>query len=193
MSNTRNLAGLLNSSGFVPLPTKVAGVLPDANAPSGSVIQVVSTTKTDTFSSGSNGTFDITGLSAVITPSSTSSKILVFVKVNVGNSGAQNTSFTLQLYRGATLINAGDAAGSRIRGFAGSEEGISDGSFGQYQTYDFSTTFLDSPSSTSSLTYKVSVVLSQINVFYVNRTASDGDTAAFSRNTSNITLMEIAA
>jgi hypothetical protein len=38
MSNTRNLAGLLNSSGLVSLPTKVAGVLPDANAPSGSVI-----------------------------------------------------------------------------------------------------------------------------------------------------------
>jgi hypothetical protein len=159
----------------------------------GTVLQVVSTTKTDTFSSGSNGTFDITGLSAVITPSSTSSKILVFVKVNVGNSGAQNTSFTLQLYRGATLINAGDSAGSRIRGFAGSEEGISTNGYGTYQTYDYSTTFLDSPSSTSSLTYKVSVVLSQVNTFYVNRTGTDNDAAAFSRNTSNITLMEIQA
>jgi hypothetical protein len=157
----------------------------------GKVLQVVSTTKTDTFSTSSNGTFDITGLSASITPSSTSSKILIMAKVNVSNSNPQNTSFTLQLKRGSTLINAGDSAGSRIRGFSGSEEGISDNPYGTYQTYDYSTQYLDSPSTTSAITYKISVVLSQMNVFVVNRTASDGDTAAFPRNTSNIVLMEI--
>jgi len=43
------------------------------------VLQVVSATKTDTFSTSSTSFVDVTGLTANITPSSTSSKIMVFV------------------------------------------------------------------------------------------------------------------
>ena len=183
---------VLTSAGSLPAGN-LTGSVPASAMPAGSVLQVVSTTKTDTFSTSSDGTFDITGLSATITPSSTSSKILIMAKVNLGNTNPQNTAFTLQLKRGSTLINAGDSAGSRTRGFAGSEEGISNNTFGTYQSYDYSTQFLDSPSTTSATTYKISVVLSQMNQFVVNRTGYDGDSSAFHRGTSNIILMEIAA
>jgi len=159
----------------------------------GAVLQVVATTKTSVFSTSSTGTVDITGLSATITPTSASSKILVMVKLMTGNSGAQNTGFTFQLFRDSTQINLGDASGSRARGFSGSEEGISTNSYGLYQTYDYSTQFLDSPASTSALTYKISVALTNTNTFYINSTASDIDSSAFPRGTSNIILMEIAA
>lgn len=160
---------------------------------SGSILQVVSTTKTSQFTSTTVGSVvDITGMSASITPTSTSSKILIMVKLMVGNSGAQNTTFVLQLYRGATLINSGDTAGNRTLGFSGSEEGISTNTYGQYQTYDYCTQFLDSPASTSSQTYKVSVYLAATNTFCINSTGLDSDTSAFPRGTSNIILMEVA-
>jgi hypothetical protein len=168
------------------------GALPSTFIGTGAILQVVGTTKTDVFSSSATATVDITGLSATITPTSSTSKILVLVKLMCGNSGAQNTSFTLQLYRNATLINSGNAAGSRPLGFSGSEEGISTNSYGQYQAYDFSSMHLDSPGTTSAITYKVSVVLSQTNTFYVNSTAYDSDSTAYPRGTSNIILMEVA-
>ena len=43
----------------------------------GNILQVVSTTKTDTFSTTSTSYVDITGLSVSITPTSTSSKIFI--------------------------------------------------------------------------------------------------------------------
>ena len=65
------------------------GVIVSSALPTGSILQVVSTTKTDTFTSTSTSMVDITGLSATITPSSTSSKILVMASVASGNTGSQ--------------------------------------------------------------------------------------------------------
>ena len=56
--------------------------------PAGSIIQVVSTTKTDTFSTTSTSFSDVTGFSVSITPTSTSSKIMVMASAQVGNSSA---------------------------------------------------------------------------------------------------------
>ena len=171
----------------------LTGTVASARLPAGSVIQVVSTTKTDTFSTSSSGNVDITGLSVNITPTNASSKFLIFAKVSVSNSQPQNTAFVVQLVRDATLINKGDGAGNRAVGFSGSEEGISDNVYGQFQTYDFTTNHLDSPNTTNQLTYKIRFFLSQTNTIYVNRTGVDNDTLAYPRLTSNITVMEIAA
>ena len=54
---------------------------------SGSVIQVASTSKTDPFSTSSTSFVDVTGLSVSITPTSTSSKILVLGYVHTSVSG----------------------------------------------------------------------------------------------------------
>ena len=99
---------------------KVDSIIPRGGLPSGAsggIIQVVSTTKTDTFSSSSTNT-DITGLSVTITPQSSSSKILVFMSVTGTN---QHTSqrFAFGLKRGSTEIAQGDAASNRTRASAG--------------------------------------------------------------------------
>jgi len=87
-----------------------------ATASTGKIAQVLSTTKTDTFTTSSTTYTDITGLSVSITPSSTSSKILVFVTVNGQGVVSQNQAF-FQLVRDTTPIGNGAAAGSRSVGF----------------------------------------------------------------------------
>jgi hypothetical protein len=112
---------------------------------SGGILQVVSTTKTDTFTTSSETYTDITGLTASITPSSTSSKILVMYSVFLG----QNTGTfpNVRLLRDSTAIAIGDASGSLDRvtlsSWTGGEE--------KYQTVSAGN-FLDSPNTTSSTT-----------------------------------------
>jgi hypothetical protein len=144
----------------------------------------VSTTKTDTFSTGSSSFVDITGLSVSITPISSSNKIFVIVSVTgQGQAGASIATF--RLVRDSTVIDAGAAAGVRSLGFAAAIPVDDNTSITQ------GTNFLDSPSSTSSVTYKVQVRSN--GTAYVNRTTADGNDVNILRTASTITVMEIAA
>ena len=113
-------------------------VIPKAALPAGSVLQVVSTTKTDTFSSASSSFIDVTGFSVSITPSSSSSKILVFGYVT-GSLGLQASITGYgQLVRNSTAI------GNGADGLA--HNNAADSSF----TTQWSFNYLDSPATTSS-------------------------------------------
>jgi len=181
-------------TGSVALATQVSGTLPDANAPSGSVLQVVSTTKTDTFSTTvSDGTFvDITGFSASITPISTSSKI--FVMVNIGKASVAVTSRAINflLVRGSTEIGIANADGSRLRVTFCSHTASFDqnGRGGTSASYSF----FDNPSTTSQITYKVQMSGHDGDATVINRSGEnlDSNDAPQSRTSSTITLMEIA-
>ena len=162
------------------------------------ILQVVSTTKTDTFVSGTvtaGSEVDITGLTATITPSSTSSKILVMFNV-YGNSyinSLQRAIFGARVYRGATLIGAGAAAGNRSR--MSGQTGI----VGVYDGFGIvSAVHLDEPATTSATTYKITAVYAPFdttsaNALYVNRTFPDTDAVQWPRTASFITLMEVSA
>ena len=151
----------------------------------GKILQVVSTTKTDTFSTASSSFVDITGLSVSITPTSASSKILVMAHITAGVNA--NSGYNL-LLRDSTIILQGDAASSRPR--------ISVAVMNT-STYEMQTTpvvFLDSPSTTSSITYKLQGRANAGATYYVNRGNGDRDTAAYDgRGTSTITVMEVSA
>ena len=90
----------------------------------GKVLQVVSTTKTDAFTSTSGTFVDVTGLTASITPSATSSKVLVLVSIS---GGCTSERLKIGLIENSTLISAGVASGSRpgvtgdIRGAASTQ------------------------------------------------------------------------
>jgi hypothetical protein len=161
-----------------------------ATLPAGSVLQVVSTTKTDAFTASVTDNFvDITGLTASITPSSTNSKILVSVAVVGGHQSTADRSQLYQLTRDGSLINVGDAAGNRSQiSFA-----TGNGSSGR-SMFTGSTVFLDSPSSTSALTYAVKIgdEIGSASTVYVNRSQLDDDTVISGRAVSAITLMEVA-
>ncbi len=152
----------------------------------GSVIQVQSTTKTDTFSASNSNVFtDITGLSVSITPTSSSSKILV--TANVIGSATSNGVANIQLIRGSTAICIGDAASARTRAT------ISTDSNGLDQVVTASFNFLDSPATTSATTYKLAINTGDTGgTAYINRTLGDGDNLYQGRYASTITVMEIA-
>jgi len=154
----------------------------------GNILQVVSTTKTDTFTTSSTSFVDITGLSATITPSSTSNKIMVMAQIPVSNTGTTGTrSVGVLLARGGTGIFEGDSSGSRLS--------ATNGYFGHAtEPRAIGTTnimYLDSPNTTSATTYTIRIVAGG-NTATVNRSGEDPDNTAGLRLASSITLMEVA-
>jgi hypothetical protein len=158
-----------------------------ATLSTGKVGQVLSTTKTDTFSASitSGASTAITGLSQSITPSSASSKILV--RVSVSGNMANRNGFGASLARGTTLIGIGDSASSRTRVGAASAQAEA------AMTGNVILEFLDSPATTSATTYNV--YANNMNVdtrtVYVNRAETDNDSVDRIRTASTITVMEI--
>ena len=103
----------------------------------------------------------------------------------VGNStGGQ--SVYLQLVRDSTAISIGDAAGSRSRVSAGN------GGDQSYDTSSLTITNLDSPSTTSAVTYKIQMRSQTSGTAKFNSRGDDTDNSAQARTSASITLMEIA-
>jgi hypothetical protein len=151
------------------------------------VLQVVSTTKTDTFSRTSSvGDYgDVTGLSVSITPSSASNKILIFSNISVAAAQGQRNGF--RLLRDSTVIGIANTAGSRLlAASAGSPASSSD-------IEQLNSAFLDSPNTTLSTTYKIQIGVEGSQLVYVNRSSTDTDNTTHYRTVSTITVMEIAA
>ncbi len=162
--------------------------IPKAALPTGSVLQVVSTAKTDTFSTTSTTYTDITGLSVSITPISSSSKILIMYQL-LGTADPANAGMCMRLVRNSTAIFVGDAAGSRPQATNGINSSLNN-----FCVINMADSFLDSPSSSSSTTYKIQMFNSAGTTSYVNRSQTDRDNALYDgRGASSITVMEIAA
>ncbi len=135
----------------------------------GKVLQVVNATDA-TFISTTTNTFADTSLTATITPTSTSSTILILI-TQAWRKDVTDTSLMLRLLRGVTLVG-----GSNIFERPGNTGG------GDTQTGVVAYNVIDSPATTSAITYKTQYA-SQNNasLVYVNF----GDR-------SSMTLMEIA-
>ena len=172
------------------------GTLASARVPNGSVLQVVSTTKTDTatFSSTTTNTFvDLAGLSVTITPTSASSKILVFFTVNVTRSSSATQH--VRLMRDTTAIGVGDAAGSRLQDTVITRDSPSGDVPYSLWIGNLNGSYLDSPSTTSATVYKLQGTLgvSYSGTFYINRSGDDANADYGGRPISSITVMEIKA
>jgi len=164
-----------NTDRTLTLPDEAGTVLttagvPASAMPAGSVLQVVSVNKTNEFSTTSSSDQD-TSLGASITPSSASSTILIIVTTMLRAAGGQ--CFVYQkLWRGAvssgTLLHngypiVGSLSDTDLRGVGAIQ-------------------YLDSPATTSSVTYRISINSAYASSVYLNSTTSP----------STITLMEIA-
>jgi hypothetical protein len=187
VANTQ-LTGTLIASQIasVNATTATSGTLPTARLPAGSVLQVVSNTKIDTFSTTSSSYVDVTGLFVTITPTSATSKILITGLVNFGASA--DVGF-FRLVRNSTAICVGTAAGSRVAATA-QQRNYTDSADADAAALNF----LDSPNTTSSVTYKIQGASSSGGyTTRFNSSADDNDTANRGRTASTITVMEIAA
>jgi hypothetical protein len=163
-----------------------ASSLTTSQLPAGTILQVLSTTKSDTFSSATTGSWiDVTGLTVSITPASVSNKIMVFARITgTGTPGV--TRQHVRLVRDSTAISVGDASGSRLQVSSNELFGLADDYRGSITTY------LDSPSSSSSITYKLQVRNGNGNgTIYVNRTDGNTNFDYIPLGTSSITVMEV--
>tara|TARA_B100001989_G_scaffold249651_1_gene225334 strand:- start:39 stop:587 length:549 start_codon:yes stop_codon:yes gene_type:complete len=177
---------------------RVDKIVPVDGVPSGGgggVIQVVSVTKTDAYTSTSTSTAeDVTGLTVTITPKFSTSKLLVMVHVSctASNNYGGHALLLAKVVGGTTTYPfRGDATGSSTRGtFA--VGGYPDANYGYPDT--LSGTFLDDAGSTSATTYKIQHIdESTNNAIYINREYHGTGGAGQSITTSGITVMEVSA
>ena len=173
------------------------GAVTASNVGAGNILQVISGEKGSTFSGTSvpdNGGYfiDVTGYSATITPSSTSSKILVMIHAYVGQStAAGGYQQHIRIRQGTNYPFLGTSEGgrpvtsARVNNYTGNTHAM----------MNISGSWLYSPSSTSALTYQVQLGgYTGTPIVYLNRSeafqaaANNYDTIPL----STITLMEIA-
>ena len=165
----------------------------------GSVLQVKSTVDSDVQSIAGLTFADV--ISVSITPTSSSSTILVMCNLNISaaTSDASQTAarYTgVKLYRDSTqmAVNS-DASGNQAKVWfsCNSTEGNNSG----FQQNNASGSFMDSPSTTSAITYKITAGNTYDSNYYtyINR-PSYGSTDNYGYNhkgVSTLTVMEISA
>jgi len=164
--------------------TSATGMKWATAAGGGKVLQVVNATTTTSTTIASTTLTDST-ITASITPSATSSKVLVMATINLNSQrDISGQAVRVALLRGSTSIAAWNDAGN-ARWFG---TGITTSPAATYfQMWSTNTlVWLDSPSTTSSTTYKIQGA--------AESTANNGSiTFQFSSAYSTITLLEIGA
>jgi hypothetical protein len=168
-----------------------SGTLAKARLPTGTVLQVVSTTVTSvvTTTVSNNSTFyAISGLSATITPTSSSSKIFAMVQLVGSGATGYNYVTAFQLWRTTTPIGVGNSAS----GFRQASVGNMRASLDSNADFAVGWNYLDSPATTSATTYQVACTVEAGNVV-INTTANNSSGVYASRSASSITLFEVAA
>ena len=167
----------------------------------GSILQVVHTELTTSFQgtslqTGTGFYVDVTGLSATITPTSSSNKILILTNMYIGKTTTDSYQQHFRIKRNGTAIILGAGEGGRPTSTGRINMYSSDTTSGQYQMVSFNGVHYDSPASTSALTYQIELggYSGSLNV-YVNKSqtwqvaANDYD----STPVSTLTLMEVSA
>ena len=181
---------------------RVDKIVPTDGVPTGGgggIIQVVQVVKTDSESLTSTNTEQlITGMEATITPKFNTSKILVQVVLHASVGGSFAAHYAV-LKRGSISICIGDtgnAGQSRVTLSLQSPNHHSDGSNSAYGPGQSCINFLDSPATTSAVTYGLyhrdASGGSNTNALYINR-GSGNDQTYYNRTASTITLMEVSA
>jgi hypothetical protein len=142
----------------------------------GSILQVSHTDFTTSGSMTASSDTNISGFSASITPTSTSNKILAIVHF----TGCLDCDGRLKLKRNGTVVRDFLLGTDRSGG--------STAAWNYYDSYTVCASYLDSPSSTSSVTYQISAhVTGCSSAVYYNRDPSGSD----NNGRSGITLMEV--
>ena len=164
-----------------------SGAITSAVMPTGSILQVKTATKTTSQSNASSNSFsDISDLSQSITPSSTSSKILVLCSIAL--SGSQDgTGRSFRFIRGSTHVGGGSEGSRKSVNFFSSPMSADNNMAGSVGGH-----FLDSPSTTSATTYKVQMTGYNSGVTtYINTNQSRNGQAYDDIASSHLTLIEV--
>jgi hypothetical protein len=176
-----NSVEVYTGAAFVPVPVGA-----------GSILQVVQTLKTDTFTTASDTFVTVTGTTATITPRATSSKVLVLGTMMIGSSGTSNNhSAFVKIVGGNTSAYLGDAAGDRVQA-VGTPGSAATQMSAQRANGFTSLAFLDSPATTSAVTYSLELRRGIGSTAFLGSSGLDSDSAGFGRFPTTIILMEVA-
>ena len=151
------------------------------------VLQVVSAT-VDEVDTTTSTTLTNTSVSAAITPSSSSNKILINVSFTSGSDSSENNIMGFGLRRDTTDIGLSTtASGNKKNVITGP------GKTGNNFLGSCSITHLDSPSATSEVDYYLTFLARSGYTTHINKTGSDSNNNYTYRGSSTITLTEIAS
>ena len=153
----------------------LTGTVASARLPAGSVLQVVQTVKTDTSSVTGTAFVDVPNYSVTITPQSTSNKIMVEVCLHVGEN--QDAFPVFRMYRNGTELQIASAISPGTSGMFGKTT-TQNSSRDQYLIEPVNFKFLDTPNSTSAVTYTLKCRpfgVSAGRIIYFNRSQTVGD------------------
>ena len=190
-SGQLGIAGANYGSSGQVLTSQGSSSAPQWATPAGGLTtsDVVSVTKTNTFTTSSSSFVDIDGFSVTITPTSSSSKILVLFGVFGSNSNA-GSRWAVRMIRatggGTTAIAIGDAVGNRAQ-----VTGSSETSGGGGNMKCFSGNHLDSPSTTNAVTYKFQAGAIDGNTIGINKSVADTNISSYPRTASYLTAIEV--
>jgi hypothetical protein len=194
MSGTLRLTG--STSGYIEIqaPAEANGathVIPNTGFAAGKILQVVHVNSNSHLSSTSTSYVDLTGVTASITPSATTSKVLITCSIAI--SKADSYTFIGRIVKdGAAISGAGGI-------HTGSNTSQLDGAWWtirntRYAANPYTVQYLDSPSSTSSITYKAQGLTNNSSYgFALNQTHYNANNVDDSPGFSSITLMEVGA
>ena len=168
--------------------SKIRDESTDGSVAGGKILQVVSTEKLDPFTTTSNTPVDITGMSVSITPSSTSSKILVMASCGAVSNITGGQATEIFLLRDSTNIHRSSNTSGNTRATT-----VRNGS-ANYEVESMAFQHLDSPSTTSAVTYKLQIATQDSGTACFNRRGDDtGGNSSFAKAAAEITVMEIGA
>ena len=176
----------LDSGGGVTIPTKKL-ICP------GTIVQVVSTTKTDVASNSTASqtwwSYTDNSLKATITPQSASNKIYLTAFFNIMDTTGQWLQFRFEQDGAQIDETVGDAASSRLR-VTGQHMNGGDNNGGRFYMMGAQV----DADSTSSRTYNLGFrhTSGLTRTLYLNRTGDDTDNVYHGRSISTLTAMEIA-
>lgn len=165
---------------------KLASGAARANFGAGAVLQVVQGVQSTVQNGLTSTSFaDIPGLSASITPASTSNKVLVTASIH----GCSTSNVGVRLMRDSTPIGVNTSGSPSNRKVCTAADFYAN-TLNTGETVAIN--FLDSPSMNTVITYKIQYIAYNGNVFCLNSGYADADNAFTLRTISTITLMEIA-
>ena len=169
---------------------RVDKIVPTTGAPTGGgggIVQIKSTHITASFQTQSETYTDITGHSVTITPKFNTSKILIDYRVSWMHTSSNGASATLRLLRGSTVIGNDATTDDRMGILL-----LSTDSNGNMSSSSIN--YLDSPATTSAITYKIQIHLDSAggsggHIFGINHWPPNDNY----RGTSSITAYEVSA
>lgn len=176
--------------GIVDTDMIAAGAVTAAKRGAGGILQVQQSVKTNIFSTTSDGFNDVTGLTVNITPTASSSKILVMCYVNYGTA-SDDVRLAARIVREESgtdsIISQADEDGNRTRAMWIGRHANLNGA-----QLHANIQILDDPDSTNELTYKFQTGRIDGGTLVINNGRADSNSANHGRAISTITVMEVA-